>query len=415
MTAGADHGQDHSLVNRVLAPWQGIAQLMHHTLGDDMAFRRTVTAVAAMTIAALALAACSSSNKEQPSADAAQTLTLFTDSDVNVQALWNKTLIPAFQKAHPKIKLKLTSADASADATQLAKLAASVKANQDPPTDVIIDAGFIPDAVSAGLLTGVKTSNVPNLKNVDKSLMAPVNNMAVPYRGSAVVLAYDSAKVPTPPKTLDELVAQIKAHPGKFTYNSPSTGGSGQGFVDAVLSRGVTNPNDLKKMQTGYDESLQKEWDAGFATLHDLNTSIYQKTYPNGNQDVLNLLAKGQIDMAPTWSDMFLSSKKSGALGASFKAASISEPSLPGGASYLGLPKNSKHQEVALTLFNWVLEPTQQAQIASAIAGYPAIAKNLLPTAARSTFEGLDTSSLTPFFSSKMVNDMNNLWQKRVP
>lgn len=379
-----------------------------------MTFKRTVTAVAAMTTAALALAACSSSSTGQTSADAVQTLTLFTDSDVNVQALWNKTLIPAFQKAHPKIKLKLTSADASADATQLAKLAASIKANQDPPMDVIIDAGFIPDAVSAGLLTGVKASNVANLKNVDGSLLAPVNNMAVPYRGSAVVLAYDSAKVPTPPKTLEELIAQVKAHPGKFTYNSPSTGGSGQGFVDAVLSRGV-NPEDLKKMQTGYDESLQKQWDAGFATLHDLNASIYQNTYPNGNQDVLNLLAKGQIDMAPTWSDMFLSSKKSGALGASFKAASISDPSLPGGASYLGLPKNSKHQEVALTLFNWVLEPTQQAQIASAIAGYPAIAKNLLPTAAQGTFEGLDTSSLTPFFSSKMVNDMNNLWQKKVP
>jgi len=378
-----------------------------------MLTRRARAVVALLSTATLALAACSS-GAGAGAAGGTKSLTLFTDSDVNVQALWNNTLIPGFQQAHPDIALKLTKADASADATQLAKLAASVKANQAPPMDVIVDAGFIPDAVSAGLLTGVDTKNVPNLASVDSSLLTPVNGMAVPYRGSAVVLAYDSAKVPEL-KTLDELLAWVKANPGRFTYNSPSTGGSGQGFVNAVLSRYVSDPAQLKTMQTGYDVSLQPQWDKGLQTLRDLGPSIYQNTYPNGNQDVLNLLSKGQIDLAPTWSDMFLSSKKSGALGASFKAVSISEPALPGGASYLGLPKNGKDQQAALTLFNWLLEPAQQAQIADAIAGYPAIAKDKLPADAQRTFTGLNTNALTPFFSSKMVSDMNAAWQKRVP
>lgn len=379
-----------------------------------MSVRRTMAVAVVAALATVGVAACGGSGAKQSSASDKQTLTLFTDSDVNVQTLWTNTLIPAFQKAHPNITLKFTKADTSADATQLARLAGSVKAHQSPPMDVIIDAGFIPDAVSASLLTPVNTGNVPNLKNVDQSLTAPVKSLAVPYRGSAVVLAYDSAKVPTPPKTLDDLLAWIKAHPGKFTYNSPSTGGSGQGFVDAVLSKGVS-PTDLVKMETSYDETLEKEWDPGFATLHDLNPAIYQKTYPNGNQEVLNLLAKGQIDMAPTWSDMFLSSKKSGALGASYQAASISDPSLPGGASYLAVPRNSSHSKAALQLLNWVLEPAQQGAIASAIAGYPAINKDLLPADVRSTFGDLNTSSITPFFSSKMVNDMNSTWQQKVP
>lgn len=384
-----------------------------------MARPTTLAAALAVGVAALGLTACSgtsgSSARGGQASNAPQTLTLFTDSDVNVQNLWNQTLIPQFQQSHPGITLKLTKADASADAGQLAKLAASVKGNQQPPFDVIVDAGFIPDAATGGLLAPVAASAVPNLANVDASLTKPVNGLAMPYRGSAVVLAYDSTKVPTPPKTVDELIAWIKAHPGRFTYNSPSTGGSGQGFVNAVLSKGVSDQAALATMQTGYDESLEKQWDAGFATLHSLTPSIYQKTYPNGNQDVLNLLSKGQIDMAPTWSDMFLSSKKSGALGAQYKATSIENPSLPGGASYLAVPKNSTHQAAALALLNWVLEPQQQAAIASAIAGYPAIAKEKLPSGAQSSFEGLNTTQLTPFFSSKMVNDMNNLWQQRVP
>jgi putative spermidine/putrescine transport system substrate-binding protein len=381
-----------------------------------MAPRTSLIALAALALAGTTLAACGGSGaKSQSGADAQQTLTVFTDSDVNVQKLWTDRLIPAYTRAHPNVTLKFTKADASTDATQLAKLAASVKAGQAPPMDVVIDAGFIPDAATAGLLTGITTSNVPNLAQVDPSLTAPVQSKAMPYRGSAVVLAYDSAKVATPPRTLDDLIAWIKAHPGRFTYNSPSTGGSGQGFVNAVLSRSVTDPEALKTMQTGYDEGLEKQWDAGLAVLHELNPSIYQKTYPNGNQDVLNLLARGQIDMAPTWSDMFLSSRKAGTLGAGYKAASISDPSLPGGASYLALPKNSTHQQAALALMNWVLEPAQQATIASAIAGYPAIAKDKLPADSRTSFEGLNTSTLTPFFSSKMVNDMNSLWQQRVP
>ena len=46
-----------------------------------------------------------------------------------------------------------------------------------------------------------------------------------------MLLAYNPNKVPNPPKTLDELLAWIKANPGRFTYNSPKTGGSGGAFV----------------------------------------------------------------------------------------------------------------------------------------------------------------------------------------
>ena len=69
-------------------------------------------------------------------------------------------------------------------------------------------------------------SKIPNAASVEaKSSVA--QDYAQPYRGTTVILAYDSEKVPNPPKTMDELVEWMKANPGRFAYNAPGTGGAG--------------------------------------------------------------------------------------------------------------------------------------------------------------------------------------------
>ena len=161
----------------------------------------------------------------------------------------------------------------------------------------------------------------------------------MPYRASSVLLAYNPDKVPNPPKTLDEVLAWIKANPGRFTYNSPKTGGSGGAFVATVLDK--TCPQaDRDQMTTGYHKELEKSWDPGWQELPSLNPSVFQKgVYPNGNNQTLQLLSSGQIDMAPVWSDQFISGQASGSIPKNFKAQQISNPSFTGGASYLGVTK----------------------------------------------------------------------------
>ena len=73
-------------------------------------------------------------------------------------------------------------------------------------------------------------SKIPNAASVEaKSAVA--QDYAQPYRGTTVILAYDSEKVPTPPKTMDELVEWMKVNPGRFAYNAPGTGGAGDSFA----------------------------------------------------------------------------------------------------------------------------------------------------------------------------------------
>jgi putative spermidine/putrescine transport system substrate-binding protein len=346
---------------------------------------------------------------------ATSSFTLYAGADTNVQTLWSSSLIPGFEKAFPQYKVNFVfSEHGTNDDQEYARLAASIKTNGKPPADMIADSGFINTAATAGQLMAVTTSNVPNLAGVQKPLLAPVDGRAVPYRGSAVLLAYDSTKVTKVPKTLDDLLAWIRANPGRFTYNSPSTGGSGGAFVETVVDR-YTPAADLAKLDAGADPSAESDWSRGLEVLHSLNPDIYSHVYPNGNDAVLALLGKGQIWMAPVWSDQFLSAVSAGQLPPTTKVTQISDPSFTGGGSYLGIPLNSGNAAGALALANFVLEPAQQAEIVSTIAGFPAVPVTTLPAAAQKRLAGTDANNLRAGLSSDAGNDLSEQWQSKVP
>lgn len=357
-----------------------------------------------------------------PSASAAaggagpgSSLTLYAGADTNIQTLWSSSLIPGFEKAFPQYQVKFVfSEHGSNDDQEYARLGASIKTHSRPPADMIADSGFTNTAATAGQFIPVTSGNVPNLAGVQKPLLAPVNGRAIPYRGSAVLLAYDSTKVTAVPRTLDQVLAWIRANPGRFTYNSPSTGGSGGAFVETVVDR-YTSPANLTKLIAGPDSAAEKDWDKGLGVLHDLNSSVYQHVYPNGNQAVLDLLGKGQIWMAPVWSDQFLSAVSAGQLGKQIKVTQISDPSFTGGAAYLGIPTNTGNMQAALALANYVLEPAQQAVIVTTIAGFPAVPVRTLPAAVQSRLAGTDANTLRAGLSSGAGDDLSRMWQSTVP
>jgi putative spermidine/putrescine transport system substrate-binding protein len=366
--------------------------------------------------AATALAACSSSSSTAAggSTPASQhvTITMVTDSDTNIQTLWNKTLIPAFEKAYPNITLKLTNSNSGDETALYARIAASVKAHQAPPMDVFVDSEFIPEASQAGLLYPVSSSSVPNMGNIISVDNGTTGEMA--YRGSAVVIAYNYKKVAAPPTTLAGVLAWIRAHPGQFSYNNPNDGGSGQGFVQAVLDQSLSS-STVTNLAGTEDTADQSQWQAGWTTLKSLGSDIYQHTYPTGNTPVLNLLAQGQINLAPVWSDQFLAAVQQGAMPSYVHAVSVTSPAMPGGPAFLGIPKNAPDIADILKLFNWVLEPAQQAEIVTQVSGYPAITQTMLPSAVQSAFGQLNTADEAPFYSADASADMDNQWQRNVP
>ncbi|MFI5879110.1 extracellular solute-binding protein [Streptomyces sp. NPDC051554] len=380
--------------------------------------RSTRSAAALLCAATLTMAAsaCSSSSSSTSvGGAAAHHLTAYVSGDTNIQKLWEDIVVPAFEKANPGYQVKVVfSAHGTADATTLAKLQAAAKTGRDPGYD-LMESSVTLNAATAGLLTKVSAKNVPGLKDVDSALLGPVANSAVPYRGSSVVLAYDATKVKTPPKTYDSLISWIKANPGRFAYNSPATGGSGGSFVETTLDRHL-DAKTLKTFQNGYDASLEAKWDPGFKELKVLNKDVYGKgVYPNGNQAVLDLLAKGQIELAPVWSDQYLSGVQNHTLNSGIRFTQISDPTFTGGASYLGILKSSKKQTAALKLADFFLQAQQQDAIVKQLGAYPVIPASKLPAATAARFNGVDVGNLRAGYSGQTSSDMNNLWQQKVP
>lgn len=342
-------------------------------------------------------------------------LTVHLSGDTNMQELWEKALVPAFTKANPGFTVTVNlDLHGEHDAQTTAKLTAANQSGQDAGID-IVDAGFVASLAQAGIMEPVSTSNVPNLDGVPAETVKAGGGGGVPYRGSSVLLAYDTRKVTTTPTTLDAMLAWIKANPGQFTYCPPKSGGSGGAFVTTVLDK-FLDPAAATKLRTEYDTEAMKGWSAGFEQLRSLNPSIFNKgTYPNGNKQALELLSTGQISMTTAWSDQFISGQKTGLVPAHVKATQIANPSFTGGASYLGVPKVSKNKAAALKLVNFVLSPEAQALIAQQIAGYPVIPLTKLPADLQKIFSDAHPETLRNGYLDKVGKDLNARWDQEVP
>ena len=348
-------------------------------------------------------------------ANAGTTIVIYASGDVNVQNLWQNNIIPNFEKANKGIYVKfIFSEHGTDDGTTLARIGAAVKGRHWPGID-LVDGGLVTTMALSGLDQPVSKATAPNLNKVNKDLLVPVKGAAIPYRGSSVVLAYDSNHVKTPPKTLADLLTWIKANPGKFTYNSPNTGGSGYSFAETVVDS-FLDAATLKQMDQGYDQSLEPAWKQGLDFLHSLNKFMYGNgVYPNGNAAVLTLLGQGQIWVAPVWSDQSLTALKTGQLGPNIKLTQIASPSFTGGAAYLAVPKTAKHKKVLYRFVNYILSPAAQQMIVDVMAGFPAIDIKYMGDAIKSKFQDVSSNTLRPTYQTKMGNDFKAAWQQSVP
>jgi len=383
---------------------------------------RVVAAAAVAFSAALALAGCVQQSPGAAGGDAdasgdgsGTSLTVFLSTDTNIQTLWEDSLIPAFVEENPDYSVDVQlDLHGEHDSQTIAKLTSATQQGEDPGYD-LVDGGFVTQVAEAGLLTEVSAEDIAGLETVGENILEAGGPGSIPYRASSVLLAYNTDEVSEPPQTLDELLQWIRDNPGRFTYNTPDSGGSGQSFVATVLDHYV--PDDVsEQMVTGYHEDLESHWDEGFDVLRDLNPYIYQEgVYPNGNAQELELLASGQIWMGTVWSDQFITGQEHGQIPENIDYTQISDPSFTGGASYLGIPATSPDQEGALVLANWLLSPEAQAIIADSVSGYPVIELDQLPEDVQSMFADANVDDLRLPYFSQMNEDLNRLWAERVP
>ena len=229
-----------------------------------------------------------------------------------------------------------------------------------------------------GLFLDIDFSKLSNFENV-KMTPCVYPEKLVPYRGTTVVFDYDSAYVPEPPQTWDELVEWMKANPGRFVYNDPSTGGAGSSFVTAAIYRLIDDPDAFKNAS---DPKYQEMWDAGFEWLAMIHPYIYSSgghvQYAVKNQGSLDLLGQGEVWITPAWADGTLSALENKTLPETVKMYQLSDLSLSGTDVDLAICGTSQKLEADYDFINFVISTEAQQIFVEVMKAVPVIDAALL-------------------------------------
>ena len=261
------------------------------------------------------------------------------------------------------------------------------------------------------LFVPIDTSRLSNYDNLTVTASFR-NDLLVPYRGTTVLLAYNSETVANPPTTAEELYQWIKDNPGRFAYNTPGSGGAGSSFV----LTSVYNFMDESAL-TSTDEANVEQWDQGFELLKELHPYMYQSSgkvvYPNKNQGTLDLLANKEIDMTPAWADMVLSQQKQGTMPESIKLVQI-EPAFTGNTVCFGIPSIGAQNDAAYAFMDYMLSPEAQNIALDSMAAIPVIDFSLLDPELTKTISDLKIESFRVSAIGDLGTQLNEKWDAEI-
>lgn len=298
------------------------------------------------------------------------------------------------------------------------QLVAAYKAGQTDTEFDVVDLGDddltkILSLTDESILDDLDMSKIPNAEGVTAEPVAAKGKIQ-PYRGTTVILAYNSETVPEDevPTTMDELVEWIKAHPGRFAYNTPGTGGAGDSFVRTSIYNFIDDDSALMSS----DPKWMEQWDEGFAFLKELHPYMYKSgdsiVYPNKNQGALDLLTQGEIDMCPNWADMVLSQRKAGTVPEKIKITTI-KPSFTGSVQGIAVPSYSGNKEGGFAFINYLLSPEAQTILVQDMAAIPLVTEGVDLTGAEELMS-MDVSNFRTQALGDLVTDLNARWDEEI-
>lgn len=380
-----------------------------------MKFRKIAAVLLVAAMAVTTLAGCGASSASAAGDD--KTVTIWAEGSDNVRVQLEQQ-VENFNETNGEgyvAKLEfITSGTGAQGLTD--RIIAAKKAGQ---TNTDYDLVEVSDASITGyleqggedLFVPIDTSRLSNYDNLTVTASFR-NDLLVPYRGTTVLLAYNSETVANPPTTAEELYQWIKDNPGRFAYNTPGSGGAGSSFV----LTSVYNFMDESAL-TSADEANVEQWDQGFELLKELHPYMYQSSgkvvYPNKNQGTLDLLANKEIDMTPAWADMVLSQQKQGTMPESIKLVQI-EPAFTGNTVCFGIPSIGAQNDAAYAFMDYMLSPEAQNIALDSMAAIPVIDFSLLDPELTKTISDLKIESFRVSAIGDLGTQLNEKWDAEI-
>lgn len=239
-------------------------------------------------------------------------------------------------------------------------------------------------AKQAGVLWGPFAEGLPNIRYYapevrQRDFGSAIEGLEAPWQRAHFVMAYDTARVPAPPRTLDQLRDWIKAHPGRFTYIAPPDF-TGSVFIRHLLLHfGAYTP----KFQTGFDEQLYAQAAArAIEYLNDINPYLWRKgeTYPASQREADRLFANNEIDFTMNYGPSFASERIARGEYPPTTRTFVFDQGTIGNYSYLAIPYNASNIAGALVVINHLMSPEHAIEQARTLGSlFPAALELLSP------------------------------------
>ena len=293
-------------------------------------------------------------------------LVYMTAGDVNMLALAQNVLGPMFKEKYPNVDLRTIHTGPGEAGSRLIfeKLMAEKKAGKKAwDIDVaMVHQIFMTWAMKEDLLMKytdkIATAKYVTSPHAKNALGTNVEGYVMPMFHSQTAIAYNPDFVSDPPKSYDELVDWVKAHPGKFGYNGIKGGMSGVAFTVGWIYW-KTGKYEKYAVTGPYDEAEVATWEKPLKELKEFNKYV---TLTAGNVGTLDALNRGEIWMGPVWVDMFYTFMQEGKMDPKMRLV-ILKPGMPGQPMYFVIPKKAKNPEWAMKFVEFVTSPEIQGKV----------------------------------------------------
>jgi len=275
-----------------------------------------------------------------------------------------EVIIRNYAKANPdKVKdIKIQRAPAP-------ELPAKIKAQQDAGR---LDINLVLTGQDGGSLLALNKQiiQIPNYKtefpreiltDAGKALYDEGGGYLIPSGGNAggPVFIYNPSKVPNPPKTAADLLAWVKANPGKFMYARPANSGPGRSILQGMSFI----LNDSKPMDP------EKGWEKGWDFLKELGKSV--EYYPTGTAITLKEFAQGQRWMIAGIMEWDMKPRAQSVIPPDSKIAILENTTFVVDGHYWAIPTGvpKEQVDVILDLMKFMWKPEQQVLTWTAFIG----------------------------------------------
>ncbi len=341
----------------------------------------------------------------------------YTSSDQNILDFWTNIVKPKFEAANPGVTLNLVDAgDGPGNIAIGERALAALSAKADPQADYFesYDPRLPSGAIEAGLFVNMKEAGLSNWSKINP--LGIDNDYSMPYRGSQVLLAYDTTKLDPAnvPKTWADLIAWIKANPGQFIYNRPNKGGSGGNFVRRAIYE-VNGKDPSLFTTTNFAEFGEKALPPAWEVLKDIAPSLFDGgAYTSGNTQSIQLLGQSAVTMIPAWSDQALSAISQGVLPETTGLVQLQDLGLPGGFSRSVVLSNGVNKDASLKLADFILSEEIQSAVLTELGGFPGVSWDYVSADLREKFKDVIPETIPNFPGGDWEKAINEGWYRNV-